>query len=329
MVRRKMKFNHEEVFRPSITRKSSSETVMFMDEFFNLHKIFMSQKRLQGLALRTIEEHELYMKHFKKFVNTAGRSYEDHAVDINIFRGYLTYLIIEKEYKPNTTNIRLRTLKCYLKWLYDEEHIDKNYSLKIKLVKAPIDTIKPLCDKDVKKMLKTPDKKTYTGYRDFTMMILILDCGIRIGEAVQLEIRDIDASHGFIDVRAEVSKTRTYRQLPISKKTCKLLKELIKISQEEGCKYVFQSQYGGGIKKQNIGLSFRRYGEEAKIKVRTSPYVFRHTFATNAVKAGMDVFTLQRIMGHSNITTTRKYIQLNSDDIKSSHNEVDFLTKFI
>ncbi len=99
-------------------------------------------------------------------------------------------------------------------------------------MKVPQDTIKPLSDINIRKMLKAPDLKTYAGFRDFTIMITILDCGIRLGKLVNLKIEDIDTKIGCIRVKGEIAKTRTERVLPIGKKTCKLISQLIKSAEK-------------------------------------------------------------------------------------------------
>ncbi len=68
---------------------------------------------------------------------------------------------------------------------------------------------------------------------------------------------------------------------------------------------------------------------KAGVTVRCTPYIFRHTFATNFVKRGGDVFTLQKIMGHSDISTTRKYIQLTDEDLKNKHRMINTVDDFI
>lgn len=316
--------------RPSMQNVRGNLDTITANEFFMIHQKFVKDKSLEGLASRTLEEHKTHMKYFRKYLEQEYRSNADRvAIDSDILKGYVYHMLQEKMYKPCTINVRLRTLKCYLKWLCDEVYLNFNYSTKLKLVKVPEDTIKPLSDKDVKKMLNATDKTTYAGYRDYTMMLLMLDCGIRVGEAVQLKVDDIDLKQGLINIRAESAKTRVFRQVPVGSKTCELLRDLIAIAKENNCDYVFQSTYGGQIKKQNIILSFERLGKKVGIEVRCTPHIFRHTFATNAVKAGIDVFVLQRILGHTTIAMTRKYVQLESSDLIKKHSKVDLLNRYI
>lgn len=300
-----------------------------IEEFFQLHEFFLNDKSLEGLAKRTLDGYKTNLYYFRKWLDNEYHSdYNCITVDIDIFKKYLYYMSQEKEYNPFTINIRLRTLKTYLKWLYDEKYISVDINLKIKKVKVPQDFTVPLDNIDIKKLLCACDTSTYSGFRDYCTILLILDCGIRVHELCALKIKDIDLKQGLIKVEAETTKTRTARLLPISNKTCKLLNQLIKLAKETDSEYVFQSTYGGQIKPSNVALSLNRARHKANIKKRCTPYTLRHTFATYAVKAGIDVFTLQRIMGHSTIMTTRKYIQLETNDLKKKHDRLNPIDKF-
>lgn len=179
-------------------------------------------------------------------------------------------------------------------------------------------------------MLLGPDKATYVGLRDFSIMVLILDCGIRVGELCELTEDDIDLKNSMIYVRSEISKTRRYRQLPIGKQSCVLLKNLLQINKENGCKYVFNnSNTGEKINKLSIISAFEKYGQKVGLKVRCTPHVFRHVFATSGIKAGMDVFTLQKMLGHTTLNTSRKYVQLENSDLLKNHSKTNFVDKYL
>ncbi|KPU44144.1 hypothetical protein OXPF_23110 [Oxobacter pfennigii] len=94
-----------------------------IEDFFKLHDIFIEFKTLERLAPRTIDDHKIHMKHMKNDIDEEERPIVNRLVDIDLLRGYLYYMMHQKQYEPATINIRLRTLKCYLKWLFDEENI--------------------------------------------------------------------------------------------------------------------------------------------------------------------------------------------------------------
>lgn len=305
------------------------DKVITIKEFLELHEFFLKDKSLEGLASRTLKEYKNNLHYFQKWLEFEYQSdYKYIGVDIDLFKKYLYYMQNDKEYNPFTINIRLRTMKTYLKWLYNEKFISVDINLKVKKVKVPQDFTLPLDYIDIKKLLASCDTSTYAGFRDYCTIVLILDCGIRIHELCALKISDIDLKQGLVKINAETTKTRTARLLPISNKTCKLLKQLIDFAKETDSDYVFQSTYTGAIKPSNISLSLNRVKNKAKIKKSCTPYILRHTFATNCVKSGMDVFTLQKIMGHTTLLTTRKYIQLDTQDLKKKHDKLNPIDKY-
>lgn len=326
MAKRKVRLNHITNLK-RIGRTTDNITI---SQFFELHETFMSEKELENLRERTLVEYRTHLRYFKKYVESETDFLRnDLPLNSDIFKSYIYYMTFEKKYSPFTVNLRLRTLRAYLRWLYTNRYIEENIALKIHLQKTPDDARKPLSSVEVKKLLNACDLNTYTGFRDFTLMLLILDTGVRIGEATELKISDFDLREGLVTIRAEIAKTRVSRVLPISRRTAKALKEMIDIAVEmDRDNYVFQGTYGGHIKEQNITLSFTRTGKKVGLEHRCSPYLFRHTFATNAVKSGMDLFTLQRIMGHATIVTTRKYIQLETKDLKRNHNKINTVDRY-
>lgn len=259
MVRSKLKILSSGKSKPLVTENEILDKDMGIENFFKFHAKFIEFKVLEGLASRTIEDHEKFMKYFKNYIFSDQRSIENRWLNIDVFRGYLYFMVHEKKLKPCTVNLRLRTLKCYLRWLYNEDYLDIDYSTKLKLVKVPEDLVKHLPDEQIKLMLKTPNREIYSGYRDFVLMVLMLDCGISINEALTLENEDIDTKSNLITIKSENAKSRKSRQVPISPKTCKLLKELLQISKENNCDYVFQSSFGGKIETLAIIKNFEKY----------------------------------------------------------------------
>lgn len=123
MGKRKIRLTDEMNYKPFISENAIVEIDMSMEEFLLLHEKFIHYKALEGLAQRTIDDHKKMMDYFKNYLLLDKRSMSDRYVNIDAFRGYLSYMLLEKGYKPCTVNIRLRTMKCYLRWLFDEKII--------------------------------------------------------------------------------------------------------------------------------------------------------------------------------------------------------------
>ncbi|WP_321330439.1 phage integrase SAM-like domain-containing protein [uncultured Ilyobacter sp.] len=81
----------------------------------------------------------------------------DRAITVEKIRAYQSYMLHEKQYRPTTINVRLRTLKAYFHWLYNEGYIDDKLYKGMKLMKIPVDLIQPLAKEDIRKMLRVPN----------------------------------------------------------------------------------------------------------------------------------------------------------------------------
>lgn len=300
-----------------------------ISNFLELHKQFMTVKKLEGLAEKTLEDHVTFMRYFSDWMKDDVKDYDNRFVEKGIFLEYVAYMY-SKDYKPCTMNLRLRTLKCYLRWLFNEKIIDEDISNRIKLVKVPKDTKEPLTPQEIKKIFKVLNLSDYSHYRDFGIMLAILDCGIRINELINVSIDDYNPKEKTIRIGSLTAKTRETRILPISSKTAKHLQKLIDIAKSNHEEYIFNSSYGGKIASLNVIKNFEKYGKQAGIKNKqTTPHQYRRTFAVECVKAGMDIFTLQKMLGHANIATTRIYVNLDNSHLIENHNKIDIISKFI
>ncbi|MBU5677799.1 site-specific integrase [Alkaliphilus sp. MSJ-5] len=314
----------------SVKSDRVSKKELLVKDFIELHTDFVRDKVLENLASKTIKDHKNIFKFLVKWIDESHWSDKNQYVTKSLFLDYNEYMMFEKNYAPCTVNVKLRPIKAYINWLLKNEHLNTNFNNYIKLVKVAEDRVYPLTKSEINKLINAIGNYSYARFRDLTISICILDCGIRIGELLQLTYPDVSFSKSYIIVRAEVSKTRTERILPVSRKTLSFLEQLKDITIEQSRTHLFLSTTEEKvIAESDVFTNFRKYKKEANINKKCTPYVLRHTFATEMVKKGVDIFTLQRMMEHKNITTTRQYVYLNDDDILNKHKEVDILSSFL
>jgi len=314
----------------SVNVDRPKDDTLTIEDFINYHTDFVREKQLENLSLRTIEDHKILFRYLTRWIEQSHWSDTNQCVQKSIFLDYKEYMLFEKNYAPCTVNLRLRPIKTYINWLLKQEHIKVNYNNFIKLVKVSDDRVHPLSRAEVKRLINAIGDSTYARYRDLIITLTILDCGIRIFELLQLTVHDVNFKESFILVRASVSKTRTERVLPISRQTLAYLEQLRDIALEQNQEHLFLASSGENVLNRNdVFHNFRRYKAEANITKKCTPYVLRHTFATEMVKIGVDIFTLQRMMGHKNITTTRQYVFLDNEDLISKHKSSGILNHFL
>lgn len=296
-----------------------------------LHSFFITAKHAEGLRERTIRDHIRHFRYVTTWLDKNGyQEFLNGDIDILTIRKYIEYMKSNIKVSPITINVRLRTLRCFLKFLFDEGYKKENFAAKIKLMKTDKDTIKIMTTEQIQALLNVIDIKNYTGYRDYTLIFLLIDSGMRIQEACSLTYDQIDFSTSVIYLQASSVKTRTGRHIPISPKVSKLLFNLVEENKKAfNVKEVFLSVYGTPFLKTSFRKRINAYKTKAGIEgCRVSPHSFRHFFAKNYILGGGDAFTLQRILGHADMQMIRKYINMGEIEVKMQHNRFSPVQQF-
>lgn len=295
-------------------------------------------KRAKNLKGRTLNGYIANMSYFVEWLN---KNYPDAKADditIEILREYILWCAAEKEYygghpfkegldrdrrglAPTSVNVRIRVLRTFFRTMYEEGLINSNPAVNLSLMREDVDTVTPLTDDELKLLLRAPDRKYYAQNRDYIIMILILDTGMRLNEICALEVSDIDFQRKLIILPASKNKNRRSRTLPLSVEVLRNLRQLIaETRQYFDTTYVFVTNYGEPLNEKTVQKAMTKYGEKAKLGRAVSPQVLRHNFGTMAAENGMSVFHLQKIMGHADIKTTRRYVQISEESLMDQHN---------
>ncbi|WP_205180112.1 tyrosine-type recombinase/integrase [Siminovitchia thermophila] len=306
--------------------KKPAEYGMTIEQAFDY---FVTLKKTEGLRPRTMEDYPVLFEYFTEWLAEAypDVTYIDD-ITTGMIREYSVYLSEERfndktggyGLSPYTVNIRIRFLKVFFRALFTEELIDKDPAANVKLMRVDEDTFEPLTDKEILKLLDAPDVREYAQFRDKVAMSLILDTGMRVNEVFSLEVSEIDFKTRSIMLPASKNKNRKPRIIPLSNTVLKLLLELITENKVHfDSEYVFLSNFGERYNSNSFRSRLRIYKDLAGIEKRVSPHALRHQFCRDYIMNGGDIFTLQRIVGHADIQTTRKYVQMTGVDIQSQH----------
>ncbi|MFD2638442.1 tyrosine-type recombinase/integrase [Piscibacillus salipiscarius] len=280
---------------------------------------FMFIKKTEGLAKRTIEE---YYVNFNYLLDYTEGDLTSNQMTTELFCSWIDFMQEEMNLAPATINIRVRTTRAFVKYAYEEKGwINQPIHKRFKPIKSPIDVVESLTDEEVKRLIGACDDGSYVGYRTQVICYTLLDSLIRVSELVNLRKEDVNLNEGTVYVKADTTKTRTGRFVPISTKTIKVLRAYLLETEEFDNEYFFLSYEGKPLTKNTIRTDLSVYGKVAKINNRVSPHVFRHTGALFYIRNGGDPFSLQKILGHSHMNMVRRYIQMTDRDIQYKHNQ--------
>jgi integrase/recombinase XerD len=133
-----------------------------------------------------------------------------------------------------------------------------------------------------------------------------------------------------ITVRAEISKTKTTRIIPISKTTAKEIERLIKFMNVSDDDYLWLTQFGERYYADSFAKMLHKYAEKAGVEnARVSPHTFRHYFAVKFLRSGGDPIALARILGHTSLNMTQVYVRYSKADLHEQHDKASPVANLI
>lgn len=290
-------------------RKSSRSTKTGSVKVEKAIEDFLYFKSASGKASRTIADYRL---HLEKYFRSYDYEYLDYErLETVVLKDFEKY----RDKSAAYYNLHYAYVHAFFNWIVDRNYIDANPITRLKLKKRRVDSkAKNIPEMIIGKLLDAIDVNTYVGLRDYALTVLTMDTGIRPGEALATREEDYDLDSGVLVVRSEIAKTRTRREIPLSRQTCEVLKILCSHKPKGFCQNMFCSWEGEPISTHSWYLRLREYSEQINYKVR--PYDLRHSFAVQFVKCGGSAFALQRLLGHSNMNMCQHYVNLADSDIK-------------
>jgi integrase/recombinase XerD len=263
----------------------------------SFEKFVKERKYLQNVSPRTIE---WYNESFKWLGNENPS--EDDLTD-------LVVRMREKGLSSASCNNRIRAVNAYLKWLKSPLTMSK-----LKEEEGPVPVYGTPA---IRKILAL--KPCSKDRRPHTILLLIFDCGLRVSEMTGLKVSDLDFDNLLIAVKGKGNK---HRLVPMSEELRKILWKFC----AERTGYVFCTRQGKPLMRRNVLREIKRFCNRISIPVpRRAVHAGRHTMATEYIKQGGSVVKLQRMLGHSSITTTMKYVHLQGQDLIEEHQRLGIL----
>lgn len=304
-----------------LKRESTLPKVNVSDDYTmsEMFERFMLIKKSEGLARRTIKE---YYVNYEYFLRYTGGDLKQEELTMELFCGWINHMSEVMELAPATINIRVRTMRSFIRFCYEEKGwVTEPIHKRFKPVKAPLDNVESLTTEEVRRLLGAIDEGSYTGFRTKVIVFVLLDTMVRVCELVDIKRQNIDLKHGLIQLEAADTKSRVARVVPLSLKTIKMLEDYLKETADFGSEYAFLTYEGEKMSEATVRDNLALYGKIAKItNKRVSPHTFRHTAALFYILNGGDPFSLQRILGHSHMNMVRRYIQMTNTDVQVQHN---------
>ena len=322
------------IIMESLTNKSVEEQQVVLKKLFNdFENECIYEKRLRSETIRGYRStFDLFLRVMPEVVDL---EFITHEMLIEFFKRLekRKRLVGKDTIKSGVKNSTIKTywhkLDVFFKWLVQKEYLETNPFEGKKPVRVSYDDYRRLKDSDVYKIYSSImlySKNSFILRRDTMMVSLLLYTGIRKGEFISLQIRDIDLEKHEITIRGETSKSKRTRILKINPTLLMHLKEYFKERNLRRIKSEFL------IASSNDDRALSRDGLKHWVKslvkksgVRFHLHMFRHTFACKLCESNTNPFKVQKMMGHTDIKMTMKYTRsMKTEDMAEDIDKISF-----
>lgn len=278
---------------------------------------FLDHCRIKNLSANTVVFYKDRLNTFLSFCQFELNISSLDVISAAHIRTFISH-IMEAGYSGKTVDHCIQAIKTFFMFLTEEGQMPASPAVRIKRQRLERRIIETFSQEQVDLMLGACNRKTFIGLRDYTMILTLLDTGLRVSELCGLRLRDIDWSARFLKVMGKGNKERV---VPFGSQVSKILKEYLKRRCDiVGEDHLFLTHFGTPMDRSVAGVLIRKVGKSAGVtNVRVSPHTFRHTFAKNWILGGGDSFSLQRILGHTTQHMVSQYVNLAVGDLKVQH----------
>ena len=271
----------------------------------DFHEIALKEMRRRKYSPRTIET---YLYCINRFLNRTQKEVSKISkVDV---KKYL-YELSERNKSGNTINIHLNAIRFLL-----EDILNKNMKLNIKYSKTPKKLPTFLTREEIRKLLNA-----ISNWKHRLMIEFLYGSGLRVGELINIRVKDININEGYVFVRN--GKGKKDRIIVLAKVVIEKIKNLIEIEQLESEDFLFRTNREESYSVKSIQEIIKKAAKISGIKKEIHPHTLRHSFATHLIERGNTLSEVQGILGHKSPETSMIYVHMASPKLLSVKSPLD------
>ena len=227
-------------------------------------------------------------------------------------------LFLEREGKAASTVSRyIASFKGFFEYCLKQGVIANDPAERLKPPKVEKKFPQILTINETQKLMDGPDVQSSKGIRDKAMLELLYATGIRVTELISLKMTDMNLSMEYV-ICHEKSKDRI---IPFGSAAKKALEVYLEKTREEmleelESEYLFVNCSGKPMSRQGFWKLIKHYADKAGIEKEITPHTFRHSFAAHLLENGADVQSVQKMMGHADVSTTQMYVEMQAGNVR-------------
>lgn len=273
----------------------------------------------RNYSKHTVQAYKTDLISFKDFCETRYENEDLKTVHYNEIRQWIVDLV-NQGISNRTVNRKISSLKTFYKYLQEIEEIEINPLANHKSLKTKKDTQVPFSLEEVKKVMDEIEEIDFISVRDKLIVDILFSTGIRRIELINLKERDFNLRGGVIKV---LGKRNKERMVPLLPETLKTYKTYLKFKRDLGYtnEYLLTTEKGDKVYETLVYRVINSYFSRISAKVKCSPHILRHTFATQLLNKGADLNSVKELLGHSSLASTQVYTHNNLEKLKQVFNK--------
>ncbi|MFB9993397.1 tyrosine-type recombinase/integrase [Deinococcus oregonensis] len=255
------------------------------------------------------------------FLTEVEHSMQAEGITVGDLRAYLEHLQA-RGLAEGGIDAHYRALKGLFGWAVAEELLDRDPTRRLERPQKPQRLMVTLSADECRRLLEVARKSPCKG-RDTAMVVTLFDTGLRLAELAGLTLTDVRFTEGHLRV---VGKGNKERVVPLGLRSTEALDRYLRRHRQPrhvSVDGVFLGRTGLPLTRSGVSQVLADLAGQAGIpRAHAAPHAFRRAFAVNYLRNGGDVFSLQHVMGHTNLDMTRRYVQLLPEDLQQVHGRV-------
>lgn len=263
---------------------------------------------------KDVQEFSIFLREYKMARNLLGVNRE------RICHNYLSELV-RKGYAAKSINRKISSLRTFYHYLVAEKLIDYNYFTEVKNVKTPKKLPSFVDEDEIIDIIDSIDVNSDLGFRNKVLLELLYATGMRVSEVCNLVVSQIDFYNQTIRVSGKGKKDRMVIMYDSVADNLKYYidftrSNLLAISGNMETSNVFINYKGGPLTTRGVRKIINSIIDKCAINKHVSPHMIRHSFATSLLNHGVDLRSVQELLGHENLSTTQIYTHITTENIK-------------
>lgn len=260
-----------------------------------------------------------YLNDIEGFKSFLKREFDDNILE-DVHYGQIRSWIVslsDNEISNRSINRKIASLKAFYKFLLKIKEIDQNPLSKHQSLKTPKKAQIPFSEKELQKISEEDFPNDFTGIRNKLIIEMFYATGMRRAELINLKLNSIDLSSKTIKVLGKRNKERI---LPLLDSVSELVKKYLGVRSDleyiKDREYFFLTEKGFKLYETLVYRVINSYFSIVSEKVKKSPHVLRHSFATHLLNNGADLNSVKELLGHSSLASTQIYVNSSLSELK-------------